>query len=694
MVNVFNENTLKRFCIASLWFLIGTLAGASANDALAAIDSGSQADVRTELGVIPRASNMFSKLVFTMEDGSVVEFHSHELVRISKKLLLDRRAEFVRPNMIPTYQSYQEQAEAEFRHFTRELLSKAAREYGVGESDLSTLIETFYTQGAAAVVGGPLLPELTRIMEVIRERKGVVDHILEETYDDHILPVQVVPSYSTLGWLGLASYIRDTLEPITGWWVNIGGRLILLRNLPHERRQHLYVSDHGSQRDVVQSTKDDLLTFTDKGRAEAMSSFMFDKFYSSLSKENKDLLKHRYLLLLTAHPSGTSARRDEFLLYTLSLPADYYQECLLRGRLDSPEFNMTTAVGGGSLQLLSVTDQAILASLSEETIVAYGKLFELALERIRYRAEQARTYVSGLYAGSNGGLSAFFTQIENTFPAADADRYRIFFILKEFAKKLGLGLQEFLFRPLHSFGSREKGESYRGFADAFTKYYGSTLARPAHELARETRELLKGRPLVDESVYFLPNLVAAWFVSESARNESSVLSTLMLLDLIESQTTLMDEEGNNRYQWRHTLVHPRKPADSHAVLLIKDLYGNDVDLANFDGMHPMAHAKSNPHSKQDLNNGQRLSPVRQKEGHLIIHWLSQRIKLMAEAECTPVEAKGDNLLTDPSYEEIDKLLKEKPSKPLLNKKWEVLQVIKRLLGQRFDTLDNLLSVER
>lgn len=115
----------------------------------------------------------------------------------------------------------------------------------------------------------------------------------------------------------------------------------------------------------------------------------------------------------------------------------------------------------------------------------------------------------------------------------------------------------------------------------------------------------------------------------------------------------------------------------------------------------MAHGQSIPHSNTAITNGQRLSPVRQKEGHLIIHWLSRRVELEGVMKCTPVEAKGANLLTDPSYQEIDKLLAaigEKPSKsirhdPLLNKKWEVLQEIKRLLDQRFDTLDNLLSVD-
>ncbi len=75
------------------------------------------------------------------------------------------------------------------------------------------------------------------------------------------------------------------------------------------------------------------------------------------------------------------------------------------------------------------------------------------------------------------------------------------------------------------------------------------------------RSLLQGKKLVDALLYFLPSLVSAWFVSETARNEISILSG-MLLDLMESGVQLFDVDGNNLYSWRHVLIHPKKPGRS------------------------------------------------------------------------------------------------------------------------------------
>jgi hypothetical protein len=672
------------------------------------------------------ASNMFSKLRFELGDGSNVEFHSHELVRAAHALLQETASVSLR--VCPAYASYNQQVEEAFGIFTSDLVSQAARAYQVDEKTLNLLIGIFYTRGAGAVVGNPQIHGIyQKIMATIRVKKGEASSdeedykdsdssaeaeglpkpkfgpFIEETYDDRILPIQVMPEYSALGYLGLARHIRTAKEPISGWWVNIGDRIILLRNLPGAR-QHFYVSDHGLQADVVTSTKSDLLSFTDKGRSQLLYPFKFWRFYNSLDETNKLLIKQRFKLMLNRGLGGGHCR-NEFLLYTLSLPKSLFEGALAKGTLDAP-YNVGTCLGTKDKSTdpmvipLSEEEEAVLLSLQEDTNKEYGDIFDITLERIRYRGDiQTPTFVDSLFAGPGGGLSPFFTQIDNIFPPDDGERYRVFFILKELSKKLGEGLQEFLFRPLYCFGSREEGESYRGFADAFDRYYKNAAPRPAHELAREARALLQGKPLTDDSLYFLPNLLAAWILSEGARNETSVLSTLMLLDLIESRVSLVDEDGFNRYDWKYTVVHPRKPSDSRTAVRIKDLYGNNIDLANFDGTHPMAHGESKAHGKKPLGKGEELSAVKQKEGHLIIHWLSQRMRGMEGITCTPVEAKGSNFLQGkPAYQEIDKLLdaKEKPSKSIkrdgLENKWNILKNIKELLMKRLSSLENLLPL--
>ena len=86
------------------------------------------------------------------------------------------------------------------------------------------------------------------------------------------------------------------------------------------------------------------------------------------------------------------------------------------------------------------------------------------------------------------------------------------------------------------------------------------------------RNILKGTPLSKSELYFVPNLIAAWFVSESSRYENALLSGLLLMDLIESQAFHFDSEGNNLHQWMITLVHPLKPEDSRVNILIHNLY--------------------------------------------------------------------------------------------------------------------------
>lgn len=661
--------------------------------------------------------HMFSKIVFYPDGEEPIEFQSHECVRIAHCLIEGTRAqkkELIKPleehyPKIPCYSSYNDQIENEFQKFTNHLLSQAAKFYEVDAEGLRFIIELFYKFGPHFLLYNPNVTELwSNIMTSISKKKDDASCFVEEDYDKHILPAQVNPSqYSVSGWLGLTRYIRKTNEPISGWWVSIGNRLILLRNLP-DQRQHFYVSDHGSQEEILRFTKEKFLTFSDEGRKElfhALSFWML--FYQKLPKEKEELLMKRFLLLLHQGHGGNE-QKDEFLLYVLSLPINLCSRAISDGRLDYPCSNVGHYIG-----IRSEGDLWAEIPLSEEEVENlenipinkqedYIHVYKKTLEHISYKGKQSQIYFDNLFTRNQpgGGLSPFFTQIKNIFSPADTERYQMFFILKEMSKGLASGLQEFLYRPLCCFGSREEGESYRGFANAFDQYAKSQTARPSHELAQEMRALLKGGVLKDESLYFLPNLIAAWFVSETARNEGSILSSLMLLDLIESGISLIDAEGCNRYDWKFTLIHPKKPKYNSMKVIIKDLYGDDIELADFDGIHPMAHHGSISGGKTLLTNKTNLSAVQQKEGHLIIHWLSQKLKKKdptLNAQPQLISTAGV-LSKNPDYTEIDRLLEaiDKPSSrmpPQLKRKWQYLQVIKRSLMERLSTLDNLLGME-
>ena len=179
----------------------------------------------------------------------------------------------------------------------------------------------------------------------------------------------------------------------------------------------------------------------------------------------------------------------------------------------------------------------------------------------------------------------------------------------------------------------------------------------------------------------------------------SLRSGLILLDLIESNILLIDKEGNNLYSWKHVLIHPKKPPHTMTKVMILDLYGDEVELSEFDGTHPMAHKGSVKDAKNKLGKGHKLSVVHQKEGNLILDWLYHRIKQSRpDINITPIDVETNLLVYEkgvsPNYDGIDKLFasKDKPSKSIKKdphslSKWKLLhEVIIPFLRERLSSL--------
>ena len=72
---------------------------------------------------------------------------------------------------------------------------------------------------------------------------------------------------------------------------------------------------------------------------------------------------------------------------------------------------------------------------------------------------------------------------------------------------------------------------------------------------------------------------------------------------------------------------------------IKDVYGNDIDINFFDGCHPMVQAESTKKSNSSE------TPVRQKEAHLVMHWLSECIK-QKNTDVVHYLVSSDDVCTD------------------------------------------------
>lgn len=650
---------------------------------------------------------MFSRLIFVVE-GKETVFESHELVRILQ-CLTQKKVASAQDLRIGSYPNYARRLTKVFKEFSENLIKKYAQHSGLSVSKFSFLHPDSRSRYLDPLFVGAsgFSAHLKDLGDIKSKDKPENPQITEDEFNDLILPEFIPQMLDVSRLLGMSKYAKENKETIRdGWWLNIGQRVVLLRNLP-KKRQHLYVSDHGNTQILLSEVKRDSINpNTEEGREKMMCDRAFWKYFSSLSEEQKIIMKEHFIMIFNDAWSGDPA----FFLQVLSLPEEYRKKTLKLGTLSTPGWNMAWQVGTNEKPLKGF-DPTVLNAIPLEKRKIYLDMFNETVERMRYFGDmQTSTFVKKFIGG---GLSGLFVKVDEIFNEVDSRRYKLFFVLNELALGHGKGLYEYLFRPHRSFGSPEEGESYRGFSQAFEEYFSSPNPKPASELAAIMRALLQGQPLAQEDLYFLPNLVAAWFVSEAARNPVSILTGLMLLDLIESHVELRDEGNNNLYSWRHTLIHPKKPANSFDEVWITDLYGNPIELAEFDGIHPMAHKNSIRHSKKLIGNKTELSPVQQKEGHLAIHWLCERVKRVNPAmQCYVVTAKPEaestpgkkcSLLSKEltHYGLIDKLInaskEEGPSKSIKNnsmelEKWKVLHdIIIPQLEQRLSSLHCMLS---
>jgi hypothetical protein len=621
----------------------------------------------------------YSSLKFPGEGGEPdVTFYAHELVWVTQQIMQEISTSTEDDPDKPKYETYEDQIEAEFSSMKEQWYEAAALHSGVEKGRLITYLQCFYEDGPNHILlRRGSIEDYSKIINQIK-RSSIKRQFIASEFDDHILPMQVVPRSTPSGWLATARYMAGKPEPVGGWWFRAGGRLIRVRNSPKER-EHYYVSDHGAKSDVVHDTKANFLTFDDSKR-DALYAFNFWRWYSSkITAEEREIFQKRAILQM--HQTEKHAYEVCWDLYP-SEGAGFHRPMKYK---DSDPW----------VHALSSQEEVLWAALSHDDQQVYHESYMHAIECFRFRGDiQVPVFIGDMFGRSEGrvGLSPFFTQIDQIFHPEDANRFKTFYILKELKKRVTSGLQKYLFRPLHSFGSPDRGSSYNDFAKELSRFRGTRKDFPVSDaiLIQEMRLILKGNPLSDLELYFIPNLAVAWFLSEVARNETSMPVGLMLLDLIEGGDHFCDREGNDMYDLKHVLVHPRKPVDSRQRVPITDCYGSNIDLAEWDGMHPMAHAGSRKGGDIKLGNKQTLSTVRQKEGHLIIDWLHR----VCRGDLNSERLLGEHVT--PDYDEVKQLFsaKDKPSKkiekiPVLLRKWQILKKIKQLFRNRLGSFDFL-----
>jgi hypothetical protein len=435
---------------------------------------------------------MFSKLVFAVESIKI-EFHLHEIVKIAQQIVDDTKDEKI---VIPSKGMYQK------------ILMTAMN--GMGDQDVIN---------------------------------GKIDQFL-------LIPMVISKVDNIKKWLYVARQlkIKYEKEPLKGWWINIGYRLVLIKNIPD---QLFYVSDHGHFEELLKYYR---TAFFDLPWLE-------NPQYIAELKNSFDIISQQ-----------SSEEQEKF----------------------KKEFDKKYGIDWSfdDIQRMFNYFSHIVLSRSYKLFSLPNSPFNVVIcDRFKANIEAANQMIRRI-------------------------------VLLDIAKDINDGTCEPLVRPVSSYGAEKKGNSYHEFEKSISNYFELQNHLKSDQLAALMRYVLAGGTLKNNDVAFLPNLAGAWFIAETARNPMSLLTGLILIDMLENGIESNDEKGNNWYSWSNTLIHPHKRC---GIKEVKDLYGSKVGIDRFGGSHPMVHGGSVNEASRSLSPKRKLTTVRQKEGSLLLHWLCERI---------------------------------------------------------------------
>ena len=425
----------------------------------------------------------------------------------------------------------------------------------------------------------------------------------------HIQNIDSLPKWLYMTQILNRKYLEDR-DMILGTWINISGHLVLVKNT---EEMTYYVSDHGNIGKIVTTVSD--LAFGQFDWANPELMLILVKVLKKLEKMNAEERKKFETELIE------SIEADSIEDIRPRYPEDWTDEEIL-----------------GSVQTMTSNPVKLFLHMDESNRYIIQVLLKkyMRMKFVDNPSFDNEILINFHVYSEDGNLitdTINVNGVEKTWQErlADARRYIKTIVLEHVAVDVNKGVQEQLFRPVYTFGGREKGPTYHEFRDAVTAYMDLPLRLSEAEIAAGMRRMLSGEILnYDEYPSFLPSLVGAWFLAEPTRNPSSFLSGLILLDMMENHIVLQDSEGHNWYSLPNTLVHPLKDSGVGSVI---DLYGSDTKgIDRFGGMHPMAHGGSVNQGNAEIKDRHKLTTVRQKEASLLFHWLSIRLESIG-VEC-------------------------------------------------------------
>jgi len=423
---------------------------------------------------------------------------------------------------------------------------------------------------------------------------GTFAHAAKEDTLDPLLfvPYHVSPKNSPLQWLFVAKYFRENYKKtlLKGWWLLIEKRLLLVKN---EEDYRFYIGDHGFLSDIVKNVQEIVLDLPWVTNPKLALGIL------EVSKE------------LTGTPAQVENHKKKFFEAVANESLEVLQEF---------HPNKTHE------ELLELKEQFKNDTEHRENI------WQQSLQIFAYMIEKVfRKFCELKFRDQPNFDNIIFELYEDDLQIADRIIKRI--VLAQLAKEINQGLSQPLFRPIFSYGIADLEDAYHGFSCSISEYFAKPNARSPQQLAKMARKILEGKDAdIDDNTNFLPNLIAAWFIAEGARNPVSVLTSIIMLDMIENNITAI-WEGENIYTWNYALKNPLNDVyKTNSNARTRDLYGIQVLPFEMGGGHPMAHRYSKRQGENEdwfrtaKDKSKSLNIVRQKEGNLLLHWTFVQLK--------------------------------------------------------------------
>lgn len=427
-------------------------------------------------------------------------------------------------------------------------------------------------------------------------------------------------------WLGMVKILRssDANHPVQkGWWCEVAGRLLHITNTSDYR---FYVSDLGSKTHVSSSLKNHFFFNLDSAWSPSMLQQVLARCIilkdldsrSKLILDNiKELTEYASEMLLSILTTMFLFREEDSDRFPFPV---FYKVCLDLYTTDVSDSESTSSrhsrsrrgQRGKRSSSLSVPASSSPPPLLRRMV---GTLLAIAGNAF------------------NDGWMDAYVRCKTLAYGNDKHTYPQF--KEAIVEMIALASRQHMYQGSVSDSAGSNPSSRTGTCSSTIfdrrsdgdKTVLSTLrcALVGHPKAKELfSHSLEG------SHRCLPLLIGAWFIAEPARRPSSFLSGSVLLDLIESSSMLSDDDPQSNgctydwYDWRCVLQRPYYALRDNRLLptvptYCSDLYGRQVKVADFAGMHPMTHYQSA--TDRPLQTGSKLTIAQQKEGALLIHWL-------------------------------------------------------------------------